>query len=180
VVNEALLPLLAIAAGVMLLAGLAKLRSPASAQEAISAFGLPPSLTLVRALGGTEVCIGALCLVAPGPIALIALASAYLVFAAAIGARWLRGERQVPCGCFGDSSVPTHLGHLAMNLVCAAVALAALVKPPPSLTTTFGYGLPALTLLVGIGCSVYLIFALLTLLPDSWRAYSAGQGDRAA
>jgi len=179
-VSEVLLPLLAIAAGVMFLAGVAKLRSPASAQEAMSGFGLPPSLTLARGLGAIEVWIGGLCLIAPGRMALTALVSAYLVFAFVLGARWLRGERQAPCGCFGDSSVPTHLGHLAMNLVCAAVALAAVVKPPPSLTTIFGYGLPALALLVGIGCSVYLIFALLTLLPDSWRAYNAGQGDRAA
>jgi hypothetical protein len=50
-VGEALLPLLATAAGVMVLAGVAKLRSPGSAQEALSTFGLPPSAELARGVG---------------------------------------------------------------------------------------------------------------------------------
>jgi uncharacterized membrane protein YphA (DoxX/SURF4 family) len=179
-VGEALLPLLAMAAGVMLLAGVAKLRSPASTEEALGAFGLPQSAALARGVGTIEACIGGLCLIAPGPLAPGALALAYLTLAAAGGVHWLRGGRQAPCGCFGDSSAPIHLGHLALNIVCALVALAAAAQPPPVLRAILGQGLPAVVLLAGIGGSVYLIYALLTLLPDSWQAAGAGRGDGTA
>lgn len=178
--SEVLAPLVGIAAGLMLLAGLAKLRSPASAAEALGAFGLPASTALARGLGAIEACLGALCLIAPSRIGLAALAGAYLVLAVALGARRQRGERAAPCGCFGETSAPVHLGHLALNLACAALAAAAVPEPPLGLTRVLGEGAAGLALLAGIGCSVYLILALLTLLPDSWRAYDANHGDEAA
>jgi hypothetical protein len=179
-VSEVLAPLVGIAAGLMLVAGVAKLRSPASALEALDALGLPASTALARGVGVIEACLGAVCLIAPGHIGLAALAGAYLVLAVAVSAGRLHGERQAPCGCFGEASTPAQLGHLALNLTCATLAAAAALEPPQSLARILGEGLPALALLAGIGCSVYLTLALLTLLPESWRAYNAGRGDETA
>jgi uncharacterized membrane protein YphA (DoxX/SURF4 family) len=163
------------AAGVMLFAGLTKLRSPGAAQQSLGAFGLPPSPALARSVGATEAGIGGLCLFAPGEIARIALATAYLGLAVATGVRWLEGERESPCGCFGDASSRTHLGHVFLNLVFAAVGVTAVLVPPTGVVKILGEGPAALALLAGIGCSVYLTVVLLTLFPDSWRAYGAGE-----
>lgn len=163
----------------MLVAGLTKLRSPSATQEALRELGLPARTPLARVLGAAEVCLGALCILLPGRVETAILASAYLTLAATVGLRLLRGERRAPCGCFGDSSAPTNFGHLLLNLICAAVAVAATIQPPPALTTIIGRGLPATALLIGIGCSVYMTVALLTLFPGSWGAYRAGGRDGA-
>jgi Methylamine utilisation protein MauE len=167
---DALLPPLAAAAGLMLLAGLAKLRSPGPAQAALSAFGLPAGPMLARGIGAAEATVGALCLLAPGRPATIALAAAYLALGAATGVRLARGERQAPCGCFGNSAA-LHLGHLLLNLAFAAVAAAAFLAPPTSLAQMLGRGPAALVLVAGVGCSIYLALALLALFPDAWRAF---------
>lgn len=172
--SNALLPLLAIAAGLLVVAGVAKLRSPASMQEALGNLALPPRAWLARTIGAIEVGLGAATLLLPGWAATAALAGAYLLFSAVIGATRLRGQSDAPCGCFGEPATGSNLGHLGLNLACAAVAGAALVSPPPHLTTlAAGEAAPALALVAGTACSVYLIHALLTLLPDSWRAFDA-------
>jgi len=179
-VSGVLAPLVGIAAGLMLVAGVAKLRAPASAFEALAGVGLPASIALAGGVGAIETCLGAVCLIFPSPIGLGTLAGAYLLLAVALSAQWKRGERQAPCGCFGESSAPAHRGHLALNLSCAALAGAAALGPPPGLAWTMGQGLPSLALAGGVACSVYLIVVGLTLLPDSWRTYQGGQGDEAA
>lgn len=168
---DALLPPFAVAAGLMLFAGLAKLRSPGAAQAALSAFGLPAGLMFARGIGAAEAAVGALCLVAPGRPAAIALAAAYPALAAATGVRLARGQRQAPCGCFGNASATLHLGHLVLNLAFAAVAAAAVLAPPTSLAEMLGRGPAALALVAGVGCSIYLALSLLALFPDAWRAY---------
>jgi methylamine utilization protein MauE len=180
-VRGALLPLLAIAAGLLLAAGAAKLRAPAKTQEALGALGLPSRAWLARALGGMEAGVGAAVLVVPGRDATAALASLYLMLTIVVAAAWLRGERDVPCGCFGGSDASADPGHLGVNLACLGVAAAALVLPPASLTEALTGGplLAAIALSAGVACAVYLLLALLSLLPDSWRAYQAARGDGA-
>lgn len=168
---EGLVAPFATAAGLMLFAGLAKLRSPDPARQALAALGLPADAALARVAGAAEAGLGALCLIAAGRPAAIALAVAYLALAATTGARLLRGERQAPCGCFGDASAGIHPGHAVLNLFFAAVAGASALAPPPSLVEMLGRGPAALALVAGIGCSTYLAVALLTLLPGAWRAY---------
>jgi methylamine utilization protein MauE len=174
---DALLPLFAMAAGVLLLAGLAKLRSPAAAQAALASFGLPPSAALARAIGAAEAGIGALCLILPGGAGALALAAAYLALTLATGARWSRGEREAPCGCFGDASSSIHLGHVGLNAALALVAAVSVLAPPAGLASALAASPAAgLALVAGVGCSVYLALTLLTLFPDSWRAYGGGDG----
>ena len=168
---EALLPAYAMAAGVLLFAGLAKLRSPGPAQLALGSFALPPRRSLARALGGAEALIGGVCLVAPGTVVRLALAAVYVALGGGTAARWLRGERQVPCGCFGDVSASLHAGHVAVNLCFAAVAAMALLIPPEPLPEAVGHGPAGAALLAGIGCAVYLCVSFLALFPDAWHAF---------
>jgi uncharacterized membrane protein YphA (DoxX/SURF4 family) len=161
----------ATAAGLMLFAGLAKLRSPAPARQALAAFGLPATGALARGIGAAEVGLGALCLLAPGRTAAIALAAVYLALTAITGVRLRRGERSTPCGCFGEESAEIHLGHAVLNLAFAVLAGASALAPPAGLPEMLGRGPASIVLFAGIGCSIYLAVALLTLLPGAWRAY---------
>jgi hypothetical protein len=173
---DALLPPFALAAGVMLLAGVAKLRAPAATQRALAGLGLPPARSLASAIGAAEASIGSICLLAPFVVARIALAAAYLGLAGVTAARRLGGDREAPCGCFGDASRSTHLGHVVANLLFAAIAAAATAIAPIGLPEALADGPAGFVLLAGIVCSVYLAVAILALLPESWRAYG---GDHA-
>jgi hypothetical protein len=168
---DALLPAFAMAAGVLLFAGLAKLRSPAPAQLALGSFALPPKRSLARAVGGAEALIGGACLVAPAAPARLALAAAYVALAGGSTALWLRGDRRVPCGCFGDAEAWVHTGHVALNLCFAAVAAIALLIPPVPLPEAVVHAPAGPVLIAGIACAVYLCLAFLSLFADAWHAF---------
>lgn len=179
--RDALLPLLAIAAGLLLAAGASKLRAPAGTREALRTLGLPPRAWLARVVGGIEVCVGAAALILPGRLTAAALACAYVALSVVVALAWRRGEPDVPCGCLGESDAPAGPGHLCLNLACLGVAATALALPPRSLAETLGSSPSptAVVLAAGVACAVYLLFALLSLLPDSWRAHRRARGDGA-
>ena len=179
--RDALLPLLAIAAGLLLAAGISKLRAPEGTRAALRAFGLPARAGFARAVGAVEICVGAAALTLPGAASAAALALIYLVLAVAVAVAWRRGEPDVPCGCLGESDAPAGLGHLCVNLACLGVAASAVARPPHGLAETLANrpSAAAAALLAGVACAVYLLFALLSLLPESWRAYRETRGDAA-
>ncbi|MFI5051078.1 MAG: hypothetical protein ACHQEA_14570, partial [Gaiellales bacterium] len=60
-------PILAVAAGVLVVAGAAKLRRPVPAAEAVTAVGLPGGVAAVRCLAAVEIAVGLACLIDPVP-----------------------------------------------------------------------------------------------------------------
>jgi hypothetical protein len=158
-------------AGVLALAGVAKLRSPLSARRALAAAGLPSGKGIARGIGTGEVALAALCLVAPGRATALALALAFAAFAAFLV--WvMRAEAgSVPCGCFGDDSLPVTRAHVGFDLVAAAVAAAAVLVPPVTLSNAGAGGVELAALLIGVGCCVYLCYLIFTLLPTTWASY---------
>jgi uncharacterized membrane protein YphA (DoxX/SURF4 family) len=153
-----------VAAALLLLAGAAKLVSPASTASAMREAGLPGSQLLVRALGTVEVVVGAAALLVGGRPAAIALAAAYLGVSAVA---WTQRRAGADCGCFGTSETPVSGVHLSVNAVAVLVSVAAVVTVPSDLPAALGaapwWGLPTLA---ALAVAVLLVRTLLVVLPD--------------
>ena len=171
---SALLPAFLTAAGVLALAGAAKLRSPAAA--AVAAAGLPVPVSLVRALGAGEVALAGACIVHPSSATAVALAVVYLAFAAFVGRQLRRADGAAPCGCFGDETAPASGWHLALDLAAAAVSIAAALAPP-SWDAVAANGAGAAALIVGVGACIYLAYLAYTALPIVWGARAMGRAE---
>jgi hypothetical protein len=152
-----------VVAAVLLLAGAAKLRSPAATAGALREAGLPGSPLVARALGAVEVLVGAAALLVDARVAAAALAAAYLAVTAVA---WRQRRAGADCGCFGVSGTPVSGVHLGVNALAVLVAAGAVVAGPSSLPTALDgapwWGLPTLG---ALAVAVVLVRALLTLLP---------------
>jgi hypothetical protein len=117
----------------LLLAGLAKLRRPRPATEALRAGGFPAPAFLVGVLSLAEVAAAVAGLVLGGRMApaLLALVFVGLGAGAAVGGASAGG---VACGCFGDEDGPA-LGrrHVIANLGAGALCVAAAALAPAGL-----------------------------------------------
>jgi hypothetical protein len=163
-------PLL-VAAVVVCVAAVAKLRSPSGAVRALFVIGLPARAWHVRALAVLELALGGAALLAPSPLPAAALAGLYAAFALVT---IVLQRRQATCGCFGagDASATTAgwLLSATLALVCAAAARWA----PHGLAWMLGRPAPlAAALAFGIGGSAYATVVAYTQLPVAWGAWSA-------
>ena len=165
--SVALAPPFAVAALLLCVAGMAKLRAPAAAA---SALGTPP--WTIRALAAGEVTLGAACVVHPTRALAVALAVTFAVFA---GVAAVLKRRRMACGCFGDDDLPVSHAHvIASELLCAA-GVAAAVASPRGLVAGWLTSQPAWkagVLAVGIAASVYAIVLVYTEVPRAWAAWS--------
>jgi uncharacterized membrane protein YphA (DoxX/SURF4 family) len=169
-------PILAVAAGVLVVSGFAKLRRPVPAAEAVRAVGLPGGVAFVRVLAVIEIAVGAICLIDPVPIASGALAVLYLALAAFVMLAWRLPEPPASCGCMGtDEDPPPHPLHAAIDVVLACGGVLAVISPAYGIGT-MAADAPALTLplLVGLACGVALVRVALETLPAVILAYAPG------
>jgi hypothetical protein len=161
----------AVAALVLCVAGLAKLRSPAGAVRALAVAGLPASVVVVRVLAAVELALGSWSIISPSPLAAIAIALLYLVFALLGG---LLARRRSACGCFGDGDTPASLLQATLSMALAAVALAAAGFSTHGIGWIVGRDpLIAAVLVAGIFASAYATVLAYTQLPQAWTAWSA-------
>ncbi len=173
--SQALTPPFLLASGLLLVAGIAKLRTPAGAAGALVTLGIlwaggRVGRLMVRAVAVGELGLGAVCLLHPGPVVALALAGLYLGFAATGGALV---RRRASCGCFGDRDVAASALQVWMSLALAVVvALAAsagthgapwLLSRPPA---------TAAVLMVGLVGAVYAAALAYTELARAWFAWS--------
>lgn len=114
-------------------AGLAKLASPRAAAEAMRSARLPSSDALVRTGSIAEIALGASVLASGTWLPSLALALAYVGFAA-FSVVAIRAGRATPCGCFGRSGSVIGWRHVATDLVLAAGLLVAAADRGPSAT----------------------------------------------
>jgi hypothetical protein len=161
------------AAILVVLSGLAKLRRPGPAIRALRSLRLPFGPWTVRAIGGAELLIGLMCLVAPSRPSAVALAVLYAAFAGflvlVIGAR-------VPgasCGCLGDHEAPPTFPHVLLNVVAVATAALVAVAPPQGIIA-FSAGQPMLGLpfLLGTALIAYLAYLAAAFLPELFTSYA--------
>ena len=119
-------PILAVAAGVLVVSGAAKLRRPMPAAQAVTAVGLPGGVAAVRSLAVVEIAVGLACLIDPVPAAAAALGLLYLVLAGFVVISWRLPEPLPSCGCMGtDRDPPPHPLHAAVNVVLAGAGVRA-------------------------------------------------------
>ena len=161
----------AVAAIVVAVAGIAKLRAPAVATAALSELGLARVAWIARLLGAAELALAAWCLIAPASPSAAALGCCYVAFAIASLAL---ARRRAACGCFGEHEQPASLGQSAISGALSAVCFAAAAVTPHDagwvLSRPAGQ---AAVLILGIaGCAYALVLAY-TQLPAAWGAWSA-------
>ena len=158
---------LGVIAGVLAIGGVAKLRDPEATVPMLRALGLPGSAVVARLLGLVELGVGVAAFLVGGRWLAVAVAVLFGAFALAV-LRLRAGGEAVSCGCFGRSSAPPTLVHAVVDLVAAAVAVAAAVVDAPGFLSMRpdlpAAGIPQLGL---TALAVWLGVALLTVLPDA-------------
>jgi hypothetical protein len=155
----------AVAALVLCVAGLAKLRSPGAAARAV---GLGPAS--IRAFAAFEVALGAWALLAAAPEGSALMAAVYAGFAVLT---LVLSRAGAPCGCFGEERAPASpiqsLVSAALALVCAVCAAGA----PHALGWILSRPAGTVTVLVlGTAGAVYGTVLAYSELPLMWRSWS--------
>lgn len=167
-----------VAAGLVLVAGVAKLARPATTGAALGwRLGTRARLA-VRALGLAEVALAVAVLVLGGSVAFGLLGAAYLGFTAVA---WHQRRHDRGCGCFGTEDTQVGALHLVANLVAAATAAtaaAALVGPGlPTLLATAPIAAVTATVLIAlaVGLGQLVLTGLSEVLAAS-RTVLTGDG----
>ncbi len=167
-----------VAAGLVLLAGVAKIVRPSATSDALELSHLPAASGLVRLLGTAEIALAIAVFAIGGSVVFGLLAAAYAAFVL-VAARQRTAGRS--CGCFGAASTAVGPSHLVTNAVAALMSAGAAVLAVPSLPALLpAQVVPVATSLLLLGTAVGLGQMLLTSLPDLLRAraLTAGGGDR--
>jgi hypothetical protein len=158
-------------AGILVVSGVAKVRSPRPAAESLLAIGVPVGAWMVRVLAVAEIVLGVAAILRPTPAVAFAVASAYVLFAVA-ASLFLWSPRVRSCGCMGDRAVPPSVLHVVINLAAAAALTG--VDSLPSVVATLGWGAPLLV--AGSAAVAYLAASAVSLFPAAYGAY-AGEHD---
>jgi hypothetical protein len=169
-VREALIGPFAIAALVIGLAGVAKLRSPDGAVRAAIVVGLPSGRSRVRLLALAELALAVWCLGAPGTLSAAALGGAYAGFALIA---FVLARRQTACGCFGSGDAPATAAHWLLSGLLALLCGAAAGWTPHGLLWVLAHH-PAISavLAVAVAGAAYAVVVVYSQLPAAWGAWS--------
>ena len=154
-----------VAAFVLCVAGVAKLRAPGGAARAV---GADPRL--VRLFAAGELALGALALAAGGRVLAAVMAALYAGFAV-LTLRLARAGQT--CGCFGAQQSPASPLQSALSGTLAAVCLLAALAGPRSLDWILERSPGGVTVLgLGTAGAVYGIVLAYSELPQLWRSWS--------
>jgi len=162
-------PFLAIAA-LLAAGGVLKVARPATTAKALETMGLPSSPSLVRVGAAVEATVAAAAVVWAAPALAAAVAMSYAGFAGFVLAALRRGVPLSSCGCFGVDDTPPTYGHVALNLVAAAVATTVALGSSRAglvdLGRLEGSVLLRCVFLVVTAACAWLAYVALTLLPQ--------------
>ena len=154
-----------VAALVLCVAGVAKLRAPGAAARAV---GVDPRLVALFAAG--ELGLGAAVLAGAGPLAAAMMAALYAGFAALTLRLARAGEA---CGCFGAPQSPASPLQSALSAGLALVSALAAIAGAPAAGWILGRP-PGIVTVLGLGTAgaVYGIVLAYSELPQLWRSWS--------
>lgn len=168
----------------VIVAGIAKLRTPTPAGRTVAALKVPGAEAFagdlpIRILGLAEVLVAAAAMWLGGRLGAALMVAAFASFGAVI-ARALQVGSDVDCGCFGRVSSPLTKTHLVVDLAFLGAAGVGLFYPPTGIRDLAGLGA---TEVIALPLVVILLaataFQLFTALPAVNRARSlAAGGDR--
>ncbi|GBE25228.1 hypothetical protein BMS3Bbin02_01513 [bacterium BMS3Bbin02] len=105
---------------VLVVSGVAKLKTPDPTQIALAAFRMPSTRWAAQTVGGVEVVVGGL-VPFVGGVAQLAGGALYVAFAVAVAPIVVGRVDLASCGCFGDRSTTPGYAHLVINGVGASV-----------------------------------------------------------
>lgn len=150
----------------LLIAGAQKIVDPSTTSGALRAAGLPGSPLLVRLLGLLEVAAGVVFLVWGGALAPVVAAILYAGFAWFVINALARKLPISSCGCLGSTETPPTMVHVFMNVSAVVVLVAGAIVPVGPLGGLIGADWSvAVPYVLLVGVSVYMLYALLTVLP---------------
>ena len=163
---------LAVLALLLVHAGLVKLVRPDGVRAALEAAGLPSARPAPQLVGVVEIAVGAAALASGHAVPAVALGLLYGAFA--LFSVRQRG-RGAGCGCFGEPTAEVSRTHIALDVVGAAVGLAAAAgaAPAPLQLATDGPLVAGLALLLTI-TAVGAVQLLVSALPDLASAVAGG------
>jgi hypothetical protein len=157
----------------LVVAGVAKIRSPRAARAVLLDARVPAPRVAVRLLGVGEVALGAGAALRPIPLTAALVAIAYGAFCAFVS--WAQPAR---CGCFGALAFDGDRTHVLLNAVAGLVALIATLAPPPGIASIVAQGpLIGVPLGLGMGAGVFAAYLVFTALSAAWHAYEPGSDD---
>jgi hypothetical protein len=170
-VSEVLAGPFLIASLALCVAGVAKLRSPRPAAQALAVAGLPGHPLLVRAFAAYELALGAYAALSASTLAAIAVAATYAGFA---GLTLVLHRRRASCGCFGTEGAPASPSQSAISAVLAATGAATAIWHAHGISWIVSRS-PAtvVALAFGIGGAVFALVVAYSELPAAWSAWSA-------
>jgi hypothetical protein len=137
-----LIGLFLVAAGLLVVAGVAKAVTPDDTARALAvtvgsglagrAVPFRVCRAAVRAGALAEVVLGLAAVLAPRPLTAALVAVSYAVFAAVVAVAWRRGGPLATCGCFGRPDTPPTAVHLLLNVALAVIATIVAATAPAS------------------------------------------------
>ena len=155
-----------VAAVLVALAGAQKVLDPVMTIGALRALGLPALPMVVRFGASAELAAGVAAIVVGGPVVWWLVAASYLTFSGFVVVALRRGTMLGSCGCFGRDDTPPHPAHVALNLMLAAVAIAASSSlsrsPLDEMADHPGQGIGVAVL---SAAALYLLYAAYVVLP---------------
>jgi hypothetical protein len=172
-----LIGLYLIAAGLLVVAGIAKFLRPDDTARALSdlmpaparsAVSLPRLRVGIRAGAALEAFIGVLALLFPGPAPAAFVALSYAVFTGVVLYARARGGALSSCGCFGRADTPATTLHALVDFVfaVACILVAVHISGSGSIVSLLGRqpaaGVP---LLFVSAVGLYLAYVVLSVLP---------------
>jgi hypothetical protein len=162
-----------LAAGLLAVAGAAKIASPGAAAQLLSDVRIPGGRWSARILGGAEVGVAGWALGAPDAGGAYALTCAYVVFSAFLGYVLVARPDAGSCGCAGAKTVAPSALHLSLDLLAGLVALGyAYVHGPDAGTWVASLGLGALPVVGGLVLAGWIATIAVAEAPAAWRAWS--------
>ena len=158
----------AVAALLLVLAGVAKARRPADTVVALRAARVPASSALVRAGALAELTVGIAALVNGSRATAVLVALSYAAFTAFVVMALRRSTPLASCGCFGKPDTPPTWTHVVITTAATFAALVVAADPgaglPDVLKRQPYAGVPFVLLLL---CGTLLAYVAMSTLPRS-------------
>jgi hypothetical protein len=175
--TSAVLVVNSLSAGLLAVAGVAKIVRPEPAARALYAAGIPGRGGAARAVGFVEVGVGVGAFAIPNAATELVLSLSYLSLAGFVAFLLLARPGSTSCGCAGARDLPPSAAHVALNLAAAGAALVAAFSPPPgpaSVVTSLGW--VVIPFAIGLAATGTLVVALATETAAAFRAFRAPSG----
>jgi len=173
VTPDVLAPVFFLAAGLLVLAGAAKILRPDPTAQALLDAGLPGTLAAARVVGTVEVTVGAWASLAPAAGGAIVLGGLYLVFAGYLGFLLAARPDAGSCGCAGSTAVPPSRLHLALNFGASATGFAYATTEAPGVGSWIvSLGWAAVPVVFDLVVAGWLAVVAVTAAPTAFRAWT--------